>query len=85
MFSGADEKLKFLVLGDWGGLPNFPYRTLIEKSVATQMGKFANSMGTRFQLALGDNFYFDGVKDVNDKRFEVSHWCVITHTLDIVV
>ena len=27
---------------------------------------------TQFQLAIGDNFYFDGVKDANDKRFEVN-------------
>jgi tartrate-resistant acid phosphatase type 5 len=70
----ANKKLhqglfSFVVLADWGGLPVLPYHTLIESSVAKQMGATANAVNSQFTLALGDNFYFDGVKDVNDKRF----------------
>ncbi|CAH1774170.1 unnamed protein product [Owenia fusiformis] len=64
------SSLKFLALGDWGGLPDFPYRTPIELGVASQMGKVAGNLKTQFQVALGDNFYFDGVKDISDKRFQ---------------
>ena len=32
----------------------------------------AEAYGPKFIFALGDNFYYDGVKDVNDKRFNVS-------------
>ncbi len=35
------------------------------------MGKIADTLDTQFVLALGDNFYFDGVKDVDDPRFKV--------------
>lgn len=60
-----------MVIGDWGGLPFFPYRTPIEETVAIQMGKFADKSKAEFVLALGDNFYFDGVTNISDPRFQV--------------
>ena len=65
------ESLRFLALGDWGGLPFWPYATPIEMAVGEQMGKITTAYQTSFNLALGDNFYFDGVTDVEDKRFFV--------------
>jgi len=65
----ADGGMRFLVVGDWGGLPDFPYRTPIEMAVAEAMGKTAEDIGAQFVVALGDNFYFDGVKDIDDPRF----------------
>ena len=62
---------RFLIIGDWGGLPIEPYSTPSEISVANAMGKLGAKLNTSFQLALGDNFYFDGVKSVTDPRFEV--------------
>lgn len=64
------DDLSFFVIGDWGGLPNSPYRTLIESQVSDSMTKIGQTHDTKFQVALGDNFYFDGVKDVDDKRFK---------------
>lgn len=64
------DSLRFLVLGDWGGLPDYPYDTPVEVAVAKQMASVTERYKTSFNLALGDNFYFDGVKDVDDKRFE---------------
>lgn len=69
--SYAVEGTRFLVLGDWGGVNFFPYRTAVEESVAKQMGNIADRYAPQFILALGDNFYFDGVKDVSDARFKV--------------
>ncbi|XP_013379887.1 tartrate-resistant acid phosphatase type 5 isoform X1 [Lingula anatina] len=66
----SDSSLRFLAVGDWGGLPSKPYTTHIETSVAHAMGKTAAKYQTKFTLALGDNFYFDGVKDVDDTRFK---------------
>lgn len=60
-----------MILGDWGGLPSFPYHTAIEVGVAKQMSTVAKKFGPQAILALGDNFYFDGVKNSDDKRFEV--------------
>jgi hypothetical protein len=36
------------------------------------MTSLAEAHDSQFQLALGDNFYFNGVLDVNDKRFAVN-------------
>ena len=65
--------LEFLVIGDWGGLPYFPYRTPIESAVAYRLSLYAAKHNIEFVLALGDNFYFDGVKDIEDPRFQVSY------------
>ncbi len=69
--SGNKSSIRFLVLGDWGGLPYPPYITPIEKATARMMAKTASQMGADFILALGDNFYYKGVTDVNDPRFQV--------------
>lgn len=60
-----------MIIGDWGGLPFYPYTTPSEVAVAEAMGKVGKTFNTSFQLALGDNFYFDGVQSVTDARFEV--------------
>jgi len=62
---------RFFIIGDWGGLPFLPYETPSEVAVAGAMGRLGKTLNTSFQLALGDNFYFDGVQSVNDPRFEV--------------
>jgi hypothetical protein len=59
----------------------FPCRTLVEQSIAKEMTELAKlTSGVEFQLALGDNFYFTGVADSNDKRFAVD----FTFTSDII-
>lgn len=65
------ESLRFLAVGDWGGVPVYPYDTPIETAVAKQMAHVSDMYQSSFNLALGDNFYFDGVEDVYDKRFQV--------------
>ena len=65
------DSLRFLVIGDMGGLPVWPYSTFIEVGTADEMAKIAKQYSPQFILELGDNFYFDGVKNVEDKRFEV--------------
>lgn len=65
----AAASLTFLVLGDWGGSPYYPYTTPAEVSLAKVMGSKAEDIGSSFTLALGDNFYDSGVRDVDDKRF----------------
>ena len=65
-----DGQLNFVVIGDWGGQPTYPYTTDAEKEVAAQMGKTAATIGSHFTVALGDNFYDTGVTDVDDPRFQ---------------
>lgn len=66
----GDGTLDFLILGDWGGQDTSPYYTKAEEEIAEQMGKTATQIASQFTLALGDNFYSFGVKDVDDPRFE---------------
>ena len=37
----------------------------------------ADTYGPEYIFALGDNFYFDGVKNVEDFRFNVSQFFLI--------
>ncbi len=67
----GDGTTRFFVVGDWGGLPFLPYETPSEVAVAAAMGTMGLKLNTTFQLALGDNFYYDGVKNVRDARFQV--------------
>jgi hypothetical protein len=68
-----DGIARFFAVGDWGGLPFTPYETPSEVAVAKSMGKLGVELNTSFQLALGDNFYFEGVNSPNDPRFDVSN------------
>lgn len=69
--AGNQSSVRFLVVGDWGGLPNAPFITPIEWATAQEMGRTADQLGADFVLALGDNFYYKGVKSVDDPRFQV--------------
>ena len=66
----SSTQAPFLVMGDWGGQTTYPYTTPAEIATATGMGKIANSLSSTFGLALGDNFYTQGVKNVDDTRFQ---------------
>ena len=58
-----------MMVGDWGGQTDAPYYTDAQLNVAQQMGVVASSIGAQFVVSLGDHFYDNGVKDVNDPRF----------------
>ncbi|XP_064899880.1 LOW QUALITY PROTEIN: tartrate-resistant acid phosphatase type 5-like [Columba livia] len=60
----------FLVVGDWGGIPEPPFATPREVATAAAMGRAATELGADFVLALGDNFYYKGVRDEWDPRFQ---------------
>ena len=68
-YKGA-ATLNFMVVGDWGGQDDSPYYTDPEQDVAEQMGQVAAAMGAQFTLSMGDNFYDNGVTDVDDPRFK---------------
>ncbi|KAH7943112.1 hypothetical protein HPB52_005510 [Rhipicephalus sanguineus] len=58
--------------GDWGGLPFYPYTTRIQRNLAKTMAVVAAAKRIDFVLSLGDNFYFKGVRSVDDRRFKAS-------------
>lgn len=68
---GATPALRFVAVGDWGGVPNAPFHTAREMANAKEIARTVQILGADFILSLGDNFYFTGVQDVNDKRFQV--------------
>lgn len=65
-----DPSLRFLTIGDWGGMPVWPYETLAQSRVSKALSEIAKSKRTHFQISTGDNFYTHGVEDVWDHRFQ---------------
>lgn len=60
----ADEEgpsFNFLAVGDWGRQGQHHQR-----EVAARMGESAESIGARFVISVGDNFYENGVTSVED-------------------
>jgi len=76
--SQAVDSLRMFIIGDWGGVPTPPYSTLFERSTADEMGKMADRFGPKYIFALGDNFYFTGVKNLEDPRFKATYESVYT-------
>lgn len=68
--TAPSSPLVFTILGDWGGQDGYPYTTPAETALSSAMGEVAASTGSQFTVALGDNFYSYGVKNVNDPRFK---------------
>ena len=66
---GADQpdELRFLMVGDWGrnGRDH-------QRDVAVQMARVARQRRCRFVISVGDNFYEDGVRSVNDRQWRTS-------------
>lgn len=66
------KSLNFLVVGDIGGLPVYPYYSYAQTKVARAMVHAARKQPLHFVMNVGDNFYFNGVKNIFDPRFEDS-------------
>ncbi|KAL8164586.1 UNVERIFIED_CONTAM: Tartrate-resistant acid phosphatase type 5 [Gekko kuhli] len=66
----ARSALRFIAVGDWGGKPITPFYTDREVAVSEEMAATVSAAGADFILSLGDNFYYSGVNDLYDKRFQ---------------
>ncbi|KAI3778747.1 hypothetical protein L2E82_08130 [Cichorium intybus] len=68
-----DGSLDILVVGDWGrrGLYN-------QSDVAFQMGRLGEKLDVDFIISTGDNFYEDGLSDVEDPLFDESFTKIYT-------
>ncbi|KAL8494766.1 hypothetical protein ACS0TY_025569 [Phlomoides rotata] len=60
----GDGSLSVMVIGDWGRKGDYNQSIL-----ASQMGKIAEEMESDFIISTGDNFYPNGLSDVNDPAF----------------
>ena len=65
--------LNFLVFGDWGRNGEKD-----QHDVAVQMGVAAHEIGAQFIIAVGDNFYENGVATVDDHQWQTSFEKVYT-------
>ncbi|XP_067892930.1 tartrate-resistant acid phosphatase type 5b isoform X2 [Heterodontus francisci] len=74
----SDSAIRFIAFGDGGGQPDPPYVTAVQKATADEMGRVTQNSETDFVLNVGDNFYYNGVKDVNDFRFKKTFENVFT-------
>ncbi|XP_060589228.1 tartrate-resistant acid phosphatase type 5-like [Ruditapes philippinarum] len=68
----SSDSVRFLVLADWGGSPYPPFTTGVQVRVAHQMALKAEKEKVSFVLALGDNFYMNGVVGFYDERFKTT-------------
>ena len=67
----ASVDTNMLIVGDWGGMDFPPYFTPGQKTTAAGMDVIGTKLNVGAVLALGDNFYFDGIyTDENAHRFE---------------
>lgn len=65
----SQNSFNFSVYGDWGGFPRPFYTTPIQLNTAKLLSKISDQADSQFTLAVGDNFYFWGVKSILDPRF----------------
>eukprot|EP01061_Rhynchopus_euleeides_P023361 TRINITY_DN38052_c0_g1_i1.p1 TRINITY_DN38052_c0_g1~~TRINITY_DN38052_c0_g1_i1.p1 ORF type:complete len:338 (+),score=136.08 TRINITY_DN38052_c0_g1_i1:42-1055(+) len=78
--SAAAEPFSFVSIGDWGGAGLGDYHETAELRVAQQFQKTAAAVNSKFIVNVGDNFYYCGVKDVNDTQFQTDFENVFTST-----
>lgn len=60
------KSFNFTILGDYGGFPSPWYHTPYQTSAAKLLNQVSNLENSQFTLAIGDNFYYHGVKDIYD-------------------
>lgn len=63
-----EEALNFLVVGDWGRKGYYH-----QQDVADRMEQTAEILDAKFIVALGDNFYPDGVASIDDPNWMLSY------------
>jgi tartrate-resistant acid phosphatase type 5 len=66
-WAATPKALTFLATGDWG--MNGEH---FQRQVAVAMGEAADRLGSRFTIAVGDNFYDAGVQSVSDPHWKNS-------------
>jgi len=66
-WAASEPALTFLAVGDWGRDGDFH-----QADVAARMGETASLIKSSFTISVGDNFYEDGVKSVDDPIWKTS-------------
>ena len=67
-----DKSFNFLMIGDWGdGSTN-------QTETGKVLGQYASIIDSKFVIALGDNFYGDGVESSNDNLWQNYYHSIYT-------
>ena len=69
----SSSAFTFLAVGDWGAAPGDSKKTRTMNKVAQSLTNYAAQSSPKFVLAMGDNFYDDGVTSTTDPQWE-STW-----------
>ncbi|GJP48642.1 hypothetical protein CLOM_g7931 [Closterium sp. NIES-68] len=72
--SSSSAAVRFFAFGDWGRNGTFN-----QSLIAQQMGTVGQQMAPQFVVSVGDNFYDEGLTDVNDDQFTRSFSNIYTH------
>lgn len=67
-----NASIRFLELADFGGIGKHPYVSEGQVKSVFGLNKVAQTINAEFVIGLGDLFYDNGVKNVNDKRFDIT-------------
>eukprot|EP00128_Syssomonas_multiformis_P015510 Colp12_sorted_trinity150504_noHs@12052 len=70
-FAVDANRIRFLSLGDWGTFHQGESKSL--PKVADAMGKIGDSAKINFTVTTGDNFYDDGVANVDDPIWDIDY------------
>lgn len=70
----SEDYVRFPAIGDWGGADPIPViypggNRYSQEWGAASMDKLCGERDCDFMLSLGDNFYWDGVYNIDDIRF----------------
>ena len=69
--SGNEIGLRFFIISGWGGKATPPFTTHTQMKVGKSMAELAEQYDSSFFVSLGDNFLDQGIRSVDDSRFEV--------------
>ncbi|PIK49137.1 putative tartrate-resistant acid phosphatase type 5 [Apostichopus japonicus] len=66
----VEDGLHFVMIGDIGGMQDYPYTTREQLQTARALTSLTATFRLDFIAELGDNFYHNGVSHVDDSRFQ---------------
>eukprot|EP01084_Bolivina_argentea_P035494 65836_1 len=64
----TDDYLHFLFIGDWGGIPSYPFTTPAQLTTRNIMESISSIYNITNVVSLGDNFYANGIQNEYDSR-----------------
>jgi len=67
-----DKSIRFFILGNWGGSDSPPYITPGQKLCADLTLNLGQVKKPQFFVSTGNNFYSNGVQNVDDPRFQTT-------------